>query len=1354
MLVQILSASSSDDHKLGPLVLATGRNVDGKPVLLTIKKSLPFFYIKLTGGMLDSDGKQHTDNPTLLRNEIATYLDAVCFSRDKLECFKTDGEQVLLLSHELVLRYDYTGYTEELSWYMRVAFTSTGAAKTARSALAGCNKKGGFLDNSSTELAAAIFGSARREFVLAEANIDHATATLAQMGAAPGRWVDITCPQSRHKSGMVAFDVSFDKFREHITVVERPNAAPVRVLSFDIETYVTNHGNGNVSFHDGNDPMAKLLCISVVCFQHGVAGSASTCFSLLPAEGATPPEEAVGTDEVTVVKLVWCNSERQLLKSFAQFVANLDPDIVTGWNVNGFDWVFMFQRASALRCVDVLQPLARWGKPAFKAPPTKEELKEKEEYMNKRRKAEGGAPLPVARGAQSPPSKNMENSCLDLNGRIVHDMLIWTRKDQSNLCEYGLQAVSEHFGLSGKDDVKYSDIDHLSRTTEGMVKLSVYCELDSRLVVQLMQHPKLNTVGKTLALASITGCQPQDMLFKGSMAVLRPMLLEAAHADGFLLSTCAGDDGSDPGDRFVGGLVLKPRVGYYTEPVVTLDFGSLYPSIMRELNMCASTRTTRAKAKAKGLEHLQPPAPTCTGLWKTGEGKTIHAKEMSDDDISFGPRTAKYTDELRRSLLFNDGSFAALEDDGYRLVFQGENAPVWRRRDEDVLVFVAPGVREGTIPRVERVLKEQREKAKAELKAAKARKDPAAVAYLDVYQSQIKVVMNSLYGALGARRGGIYPNSAPIASAITARGRQLISSVKDIVETCFALDTNRVLTVGGPGAAHPPGQSLEVVYGDSVLGHTPVLLRMQGVVSVARIDALGGLQGSEWGAYDNFKPGEPDRTDKQQVLMPPRVEAWTAAGWAPIKRVIRHHCSKRIFRVQTATGLVDVTEDHSLLSPDGHVLKPADVQIGTRLLHLYPSSEDLNACLGVTKRWDTNREFPDYVAVKDQLRAADIFLELRALGYHVHVGCGADGYIIHGAGGKAQGTGNEVRRIAVLHTSYSGWVYDIETESGSFQAGIGQMIVKNTDSVFVHCAGCTVAQAATIGKAMSQWFTANYLKAPHLLDFEKILYPCAFLKPKMYAGMKCEGPYTGDAVEWEMLSKGMASVRRENAGLVRDGFRVALGLMFNQKANPGDIVAALGAFLARVHNSSVDVHTRRLVDTLPFSSFVKSGGLSKGLDDYDTENSAVHVSKQLLEDNPSVAIGRNTRVSFVITAAPAGTKRAAQACLASRAEARKEILDGAYYTEALLLKLAPLLSCLFVDAERASRVQRDVFGKPVHVQPKSKAAQGRLLGEATAERALLAAMRGHKLLSAAPAQAAAGKRAAGQMTIASFLVKM
>ena len=51
------------------------------------------------------------------------------------------------------------------------------------------------------------------------------------------------------------------------------------------------------------------------------------------------------------------------------------------------------------------------------------------------------------------------------------------------------------------------------------------------------------------------------------------------------------------GEKFEGAIVIDPKRGFYEEPIATLDFASLYPSIMMAHNLCYTSLVPPHKAK-------------------------------------------------------------------------------------------------------------------------------------------------------------------------------------------------------------------------------------------------------------------------------------------------------------------------------------------------------------------------------------------------------------------------------------------------------------------------------------------------------------------------------------------------------------------------------------------------------------------------------------------------------------------------------------------------------------------------------------------------------------------------------------
>ncbi len=193
---------------------------------------------------------------------------------------------------------------------------------------------------------------------------------------------------------------------------------------------------------------------------------------------------------------------------------------------------------------------------------------------------------------------------------------------------------------------------------------------------------------------------------------------------------------------------------------------------------------------------------------------------------------------------------------------------------------------------------------------------------LDIEQYLLKILLNSVYGVFGNKYFGLY--DLDIATSVTLTGQSMIKKSTEIVKE-YAKQIAGVENVDNV-----------VVYGDSVTGDTPILLKnSMGTIEIKQINEISSI----WNPYNNFKIDGSIRVQKEQSDGNGYL-VWTSSGWSPLRRVIRHKVEKDIFRVKTHVGLVDVTEDHSLLDMSGTPIKPKDCFLTQELLHSYPPKSE------------------------------------------------------------------------------------------------------------------------------------------------------------------------------------------------------------------------------------------------------------------------------------------------------------------------------------------------------------------------------------------------------------------------------
>lgn len=127
-------------------------------------------------------------------------------------------------------------------------------------------------------------------------------------------------------------------------------------------------------------------------------------------------------------------------------------------------------------------------------------------------------PASAARPQTASPPKEIqgrEKIEVHIDGRVVFDMIVVIQREQ-NLSSYSLNAVSAEYLGEQKEDVHYSQIGDLFKTSaETRRRLAIYCLKDAFLPMQLMD--KLLCMYNYVEMARVTGVPINFLLNRGQM---------------------------------------------------------------------------------------------------------------------------------------------------------------------------------------------------------------------------------------------------------------------------------------------------------------------------------------------------------------------------------------------------------------------------------------------------------------------------------------------------------------------------------------------------------------------------------------------------------------------------------------------------------------------------------------------------------------------------------------------------------------------------------------------------------------------------------------------------------------------
>lgn len=193
-----------------------------------------------------------------------------------------------------------------------------------------------------------------------------------------------------------------------------------------------------------------------------------------------------------------------------------------------------------------------------------------------------------------------------LEGRLIFDILQVIQRD-FKLRSYTLNSVSAHFLGEQKEDVHHSIITDLQNgNEETRRRLALYCLKDAYLPQRLMD--KLLCLINYTEMARVTGVPFNYLLARGQqIKVVSQLYRKAAEED--LVIPAMKSEVAD--EQYEGATVIEPTKGFYDIPIATLDFASLYPSIMMAHNLCYSTLLSPNQISSfqlKADEYIKTPS--------------------------------------------------------------------------------------------------------------------------------------------------------------------------------------------------------------------------------------------------------------------------------------------------------------------------------------------------------------------------------------------------------------------------------------------------------------------------------------------------------------------------------------------------------------------------------------------------------------------------------------------------------------------------------------------------------------------------------------------------------------------------
>lgn len=538
------NSDSEDNHEFKPRqnlqIRIYGMTDEGQSISVVVNKFNTYFYVKLPS---KKNGWKNSELSETLKN----FKEYVRFRVSRGG--KSEEKSVNFDKFTVVKKKGLYGYSTSQDYFVKMVFYSSWMQKR-------------IVQMFSKDIN--IKGMGKRQYELFESNLDPILRFMHVNELKPAGLIKIEKGKYSQKdeydkvtSCKLEIDVPHYK---NVLPVDESKLIPIVFASFDIEC--TSESG---AFPQADNSGDKIIQIVTTYYRYGEEAPFYIHAAVL--DTCTKPP---GVD------LKVCENEYELLEEWTKSIQEVDPDVLTGYNIDGFDLGYMWDRASSpftlykdkngsqCSCVNKFRMLGR--------------------MKNKPCKLEESS---FSSGAYG----HTDFRKLKMSGRLQIDLLQVIRREHK-LDSYKLDDVASKFIGDKKDDVTPQQIFEFQKGTEhDRRKILDYCVQDTKLPMRLIN--KLTIFSNMVEMSNVTLVPLDWLTSRGQQIKVFSQIVYEANKNGFLVPHYKKDSKEETdGVGYVGATVLNALSGAYNEPITGLDFASLYPTIMRANNLCFSTLVT------------------------------------------------------------------------------------------------------------------------------------------------------------------------------------------------------------------------------------------------------------------------------------------------------------------------------------------------------------------------------------------------------------------------------------------------------------------------------------------------------------------------------------------------------------------------------------------------------------------------------------------------------------------------------------------------------------------------------------------------------------------------------------------